>query len=134
MGAGLSNAVGSEGGGVGPGLGDLPEGCIAEVLRWLDPPDICQLVRLNKTFLGAGSSNFIWQEKLPKNYECLVKKLLEAQRKVEGSNTNKEKLGPFLRKEVYALLCRRNSFDGGHKVSFCGSFFFLIIVCYLSFR
>jgi F-box domain len=120
MGAVFSGSVGSEGGGMGPGLGDLPEGCIAEVLRRLDPPDICRLVRVNKTFLNAGSSNFIWEEKLPKNYGCLMKKSSEAEGKVEDSDTNKEKLGAFLRKEVYALLCRRNSFDGGNKVSLCG--------------
>lgn len=119
MGAGLSSVVGSEGGGVGPGLGDLPEGCIAEVLRRLDPPEICRLVRLNKTFLDAGSSDFIWEEKLPKNYGCLVKKVLEGEEKEEGSGAIKEKWGAFVRKEVYALLSRRNSFDGGKKVSFC---------------
>lgn len=132
MGAGLSSVVGSEGAGVGLGLGDLPEGCIAEVLRRLDPPDICRLVRLNKTFLDAGSSNFIWEEKLPRNYGYLVEKVLEGEEKAEeGSGAIIEKLGTFLKKDVYALLCRRNSFDGGNKVSFCCflffSFFFLAI-------
>lgn len=115
MGAGLSSAVGSEGAGVGSGLGDLPEGCIAEVLRRLDPPDICRLVRLNRTFLDAGSSDLIWEEKLPRNYGYLVEKVLEGEEKAEGSGAIVEKLGTFLKKEVYALLCRRNSFDGGNK-------------------
>lgn len=128
MGAGLSSVVGSEGAGVGPGLGDLPEGCIAEVLRRLDPPDICRLVRLNKTFLDAGSSEFIWEEKLPSNYGYLVEKVLEGEEKA-GSGETVEKLGGFLKKEVYALLCRRNSFDGGNKVSFCG---FVLFFCQFS--
>lgn len=125
MGAGFSSVVGSEGAGVGLGLGDLPEGCIAEVLRRLDPPDICRLVQLNKTFLDAGSSNFIWEEKLPRNYGYLVEKVLEGEEKAEeGSGAIIEKLGTFMKKDVYALLCRRNSFDGGNKVSVCCFLFF----------
>ncbi|KAJ4774759.1 F-box protein PP2-A13 [Rhynchospora pubera] len=114
MGAWLSSVVGSEGDGVG-GLGDLPEGCIAEVLRRLDAPDICQLMQINRTFLDAGSSDFIWEEKLPKNYGYLVKKALEGEEKAEGLGANTEKLRAFVKKDVYALLCRRNSFDGGNK-------------------
>ncbi|KAJ4803789.1 F-box protein PP2-A13 [Rhynchospora pubera] len=114
MGAWLSSVVGSEGDGVG-GLGDLPEGCIAEVLRRLDAPDICQLMQINRTFLDAGSSDFIWEEKLPRNYGYLVKKALEGEEKAKGLGANTEKLRAFVKKDVYALLCRRNSFDGGNK-------------------
>ncbi|KAJ3692710.1 hypothetical protein LUZ60_011805 [Juncus effusus] len=93
----------------GRGLDDLSEGCIAEVLRRLDPPDICRLVQLSRGFRNAGFSDFIWEDKLPKNYAYLVEKALEG----VDANTNNE--GLLRKKDVYARLCRRNSFDGGNK-------------------
>ncbi|KAI3931044.1 hypothetical protein MKW92_031627 [Papaver armeniacum] len=37
------------------GLGDMPESCVASVLMYLDPPEICKLARLNQAFRGASS-------------------------------------------------------------------------------
>ena len=53
----------------------------------------------------ASSADFVWESKLPSNYRFLVKKVL-------GEDPTK-----LSKKEIYARLCRANSFDGGHKVS-----------------
>ncbi|KAF8026583.1 hypothetical protein BT93_F3159 [Corymbia citriodora subsp. variegata] len=87
-----------------PRLGDIPESCVASVLMYLDPPDICSLARLNRAFRGASSADFIWVSKLPENYEVIVEKVLEEPKVLN--------LG---KKEIYARLCRPNSFDGGMK-------------------
>ncbi|KAL6967369.1 hypothetical protein U1Q18_033179 [Sarracenia purpurea var. burkii] len=58
-----------------PSLGDLPEGCVASVLGYLDPLDICRLVILNRTFGGASSADFVWESKLPANYDTLIQRV-----------------------------------------------------------
>ncbi|KAH0448712.1 hypothetical protein IEQ34_022512 [Dendrobium chrysotoxum] len=107
MGAGSSSILGTEGDGGAheTGLGDLPESCIAEVMLRLDPPEICRLARLSRTFRGAASGDFLWETKLPKNYTYLLEKAFG----VKGRELLRG------RKEIYARLCRRNPFDGGTK-------------------
>lgn len=87
-----------------PGLGDIPESCVASVLLHLSPTQICELARLNRTFRGAASADFVWESKLPENYGYLVDKLC---------GETPASLG---KKEIYARLCRPNLFDGGGKV------------------
>lgn len=87
-----------------PGLGDLPESCVASILGYLEPVEICKLARLNRAFRGASWADFIWESKLPSNYEILV-------RKVFGDS-----LGNLGKREIYARLCRPNTFDKGTKV------------------
>ncbi|KAK6155765.1 hypothetical protein DH2020_010013 [Rehmannia glutinosa] len=58
-----------------PGLGDLPESCIALVLSRLDPSEICKLACVNNTFREASLSDVVWESKLPENHHILVKKL-----------------------------------------------------------
>ncbi|KAK6936416.1 Phloem protein 2-like [Dillenia turbinata] len=94
-----------------PGLGDLPESCAALILSHLDPPQICRLAKLNRTFRSASSADVLWELKLPSNYEFLVNKLLGSQ----GSCLNDVVLNN--KKQIYALLSRPNSFDGGTKVA-----------------
>ncbi|KAI3720736.1 hypothetical protein L2E82_31729 [Cichorium intybus] len=88
-----------------PGLGELPENCLAMVLAHLDPPDICNLARTNRAFYRASSADFIWEPKLPENYRTLAKKLVL----YEGSL---ECLG---KKDIYAGLCCPVRFSGGTK-------------------
>jgi hypothetical protein len=88
-----------------PGLGDLPEGCAALVLEHLDPPEICELAKLNRAFRGASWADFVWESKLPENYEDVVEKVFGVCLK---------KLG---KREIFTRLCRANSFDGGTKRS-----------------
>ncbi|KAG0457948.1 hypothetical protein HPP92_022805 [Vanilla planifolia] len=58
MGASLSNLTEiSNGCGGGPGLGDIPESCVACVFMYLTPAEICNLARLNRAFRGAASSD-----------------------------------------------------------------------------
>ncbi|KAK3434816.1 hypothetical protein EUGRSUZ_D02244 [Eucalyptus grandis] len=87
-----------------PRLGDIPESCVAAVLMHLDPTQICSLARLNRAFRGASSADFIWEAKLPENYGTIVEKVLDEPKVLN--------LG---KKEIYARLCRPNSFDGGTK-------------------
>ncbi|XP_074557260.1 F-box protein PP2-A13-like [Curcuma longa] len=105
MGAGASSDAGLGGGSGRTGLGDLPEGCVAEIMLRLDPTQICSLARLSRVFRGAASADFVWETKLPRNYRYLLSRALG-----EESSGGRE-LG---KKQIFALLCRRNAFDGEH--------------------
>ncbi|KAL6177201.1 hypothetical protein ACLB2K_048727 [Fragaria x ananassa] len=86
-----------------PGLGDLPESCAAEIMGYLDPPEICKLAKMNRAFRGASWADFIWEAKLPSNYQIIVKKVFG------------DGLGDLGKRDVYERLCRPNTFDGGAK-------------------
>ncbi|CAK9188639.1 unnamed protein product [Ilex paraguariensis] len=86
-----------------PSLGDLPESCVASVLVYLDPPEICRLAILNRAFRGASSADFVWESKLPLNYGSVIKRVFD---------DFPEKL---CKRDIYARLCRPNSIDGGTK-------------------
>ena len=116
MGAGFSAACAQP---PSTGLSDVPENCVAEVLMYLDPPQICNLARLSKTFHMASSADFVWESKLPSNYKFLVKKLLAE----DPENLSK--------KEIYARLCQANSFDGANKVG--RPLFFSFFLFFFSF-
>ncbi|KAL5727685.1 hypothetical protein ACHQM5_000853 [Ranunculus cassubicifolius] len=107
MGAGFSNSAKEidNFGAKRPSLGDIPEGCVANVLIHLDPQEICKLAKLNRAFSGASSADFIWESKLPSNYKTLVDKLSDG----DGVPLNLSK------KEIYARLCRPNLIDEGTK-------------------
>ncbi|KAJ6676160.1 F-BOX PROTEIN PP2-A15 [Salix viminalis] len=79
MGSGSSGLAFESEGGSGsspsrPNLDDIPESCVSSIFMFLDPPDICKLAKLNKTFHGASSADFVWETKLPSNYKFLVEK------------------------------------------------------------
>ncbi|XP_075638928.1 F-box protein PP2-A15 isoform X1 [Castanea sativa] len=104
MGASLSNlADGSSGLGSGPGLGDIPESCVACVFLNLTPPEICNLARLNRAFRGAASSDSVWESKLPANYQDLLDLLPP------------ERYKSLSKKDIFALLSRPVLFDDGTK-------------------
>ena len=42
-----------------PTLGDLPESCVALILEYMDPPQICKLAKLNRAFRGASWADFV---------------------------------------------------------------------------
>ncbi|KAL3331276.1 hypothetical protein AABB24_034876 [Solanum stoloniferum] len=86
-------------------LGDLPESCVASVLVYMDPPQICKLSMLNRAFRGASSADFVWESKLPMNYTSII------QRVFAGRNFPAN----LCKRDIYAMLCRPNSFDGGSK-------------------
>ena len=88
-----------------PGLGDIPENCVARILGYLDPPEICNLGRLNRAFRQASWADSVWEPKLPGNYECLVKKLF------------RENPEDLCKRDVFERLCSPNRFDGGTKVT-----------------
>lgn len=124
MGAASSSLAGSE-----PcarklcGLEDVPENCITAMFMYMEPPEICLLARVNRSFHRASRSDTVWEHKLPRNYKFLVARILEDQQQ-EG---DKDKV-ISRKKEIYARLCRPNLFDAGTKVRSC--FFFLCQILY----
>lgn len=103
MGASLSNLTDTSGG--GPGLGDIPESCVARVFMYLTPPEICNLARLNRAFRGAASSDSVWEPKLPRNYHFILGLLPpEAYQNISK------------KKDIFAILSRPIFFDDGKKV------------------
>ncbi|GMH09424.1 hypothetical protein Nepgr_011265 [Nepenthes gracilis] len=104
MGSGAS-ALREEASGSSSGLGELPESCVAMVLMSLEPKDICRLAKLNRAFSGASSADFVWESKLPSNYRRLLEKVFD----------DDEFPGNLCKKDIYAMLCRCNSFDGEQK-------------------
>ena len=104
-----------------PGLGDLPESCVALVLGHLEPLQICRLATLNRAFRGASSADIVWESKLPVNYEDLLARVFEREN------------ASFCKRDIYARFCKANSFDGGSKVFELDSNLFIITICYLIF-
>uniref|UniRef100_A0A2P2J6G5 ATPP2-A13 n=1 Tax=Rhizophora mucronata TaxID=61149 RepID=A0A2P2J6G5_RHIMU len=104
MGASLSSLTeGANGAAMGPGLGDIPESCVACVFTYLTPPEICNLARLNRAFRGAASSDSVWEQKLPSNYQDLLDFLPP------------ERYQNLSKKDIFALLSRPVPFDDGKK-------------------
>lgn len=101
MGASLSNLTDCSS---GPGLGDIPENCVACVFMHLTPPEICNLARLNRAFRGAASADSVWESKLPPNYLFLLELLPPDSYK----NISKKK-------DIYAVLSRPVPFDEGTR-------------------
>ncbi|KAK1429420.1 hypothetical protein QVD17_11629 [Tagetes erecta] len=103
---GVSSSTLTEAGsttGNGPGLGDIPESCIACVFTYLTPPEICSLAQLNRAFRGAASSDTVWELKLPHNYRDLLDLM------------PRERYQNLCKKDVFALLSRPVPFDDGNK-------------------
>ncbi|KAG0488556.1 hypothetical protein HPP92_007367 [Vanilla planifolia] len=107
MGASASSILVPEGtgGAHDTGIEDLPESCVAEVMLHLDPPGICKLAKLSRTFRAAATGNFVWETKLPMNYPYLLEK----------ASVGEENKVQLTKMEIYAKLCRRSPFDGGTK-------------------
>ncbi|GAB4833496.1 hypothetical protein Ancab_031740 [Ancistrocladus abbreviatus] len=105
MGASLSNLSesGANGAANGPGLGDIPEACVACVFLYLTPPEICNLARLNHAFRGAASSDAVWETKLPPNYQDLLDLMPP------------ERYQNLSKKDIFALISRPIPFDDGNK-------------------
>ncbi|KAJ1272480.1 hypothetical protein BS78_06G204800 [Paspalum vaginatum] len=122
MGAGASSVVGPDGYGRGwaqTSLGDMPESCVAAVLLYLDPLEICQVACLNRAFRGAASADCIWAAKLPANYRYLAA-LAAAADDDCGCGNAAEGNGrccssAAIKREIYARLCRPTPFAGGTK-------------------
>ncbi|CAA0829699.1 F-box protein PP2-A15 [Striga hermonthica] len=111
MGASLSNLTENGPSNGGPGLGDIPESCVACVFLYLSPPEICNLARLNRAFRGAASSDAVWETKLPPNYLQLLDLL--ARPDVHQS---------LRKKDIFAILSRPLPFDDGNKVVWVDKF------------
>jgi hypothetical protein len=121
MGAWVSVLLGMDGAAAaGPaavGLGDLPELCAAQVLLRLDPPEICRLAQVNHAFRGAAGADFVWEAKLPENYNYLMEF-------VGSGDEGKRRRRRAGKKEIYARLARPVPFGDGKKVRYFASSFF----------
>lgn len=103
MGASLSNLTENGSANGGPGLGDIPESCVASVFLHLTPPEICNLARLNRAFRGAASSDSVWETMLPGNYHQLLDLLPQ------------DRYHGLCKKDIFALLSRPVPFDDSNK-------------------
>ncbi|CAN7026759.1 unnamed protein product [Brassica oleracea var. botrytis] len=86
-----------------PGLGDLPESCVALILEKLKPVEICRFSKLNRAFRSASWADFVWESKLPHDYRSILEKIL-------GGFPEK-----LRKRDIYNFLSRVNSFDDGTK-------------------
>ncbi|XP_062226490.1 F-box protein PP2-A13-like isoform X2 [Phragmites australis] len=122
MGAAPSSVMGPEGYGRERGqtsLGDMPEGCVAAVLLYLDPPEICHVARLNRAFRGAASADCVWTAKFPANYRYLAALAAAADDDCGCDDPTEGNVrccsSATIKKEIYARLCRPTHFDGRTK-------------------
>ncbi|CAD6249965.1 unnamed protein product [Miscanthus lutarioriparius] len=117
MGAAGSSILGADGEWGETSLGDMPESCVAAVLLYLDPPEICQVARLNRAFRGAASADCVWAAKLPANYRYLAALAAAAddEGRGDGDANGKRFSLAATKKEIYARLCRPTLFDAGTK-------------------
>ncbi|XP_051113986.1 F-box protein PP2-A15-like [Andrographis paniculata] len=118
MGASLSNLTENGPGNGGPGLGDIPEDLVTLVFRYLTPPEICKLARLNSAFHGAASSDAVWESKLPSNYHQLLDFLSQS-----------DVYQRLCKKDIFALLSRPLPFDDGNKVVWVDKFTGRVCMC-----
>ncbi|XP_028800674.1 F-box protein PP2-A12-like [Neltuma alba] len=86
-----------------PSLGDLPESCVALILGYMNPSQICELAGLNRTFRGASWADFVWESKLPPNYDVLIREIFDDLPRDLG------------KRGIYTRLCRKNTLDEGTK-------------------
>jgi hypothetical protein len=76
-------------------------------MEYMDPPQICKLASLNRAFRAASSADFVWESKLPPNYDVIISKIFDT--------SFPSQLG---KKGIYSRLCSlNNTFDGGTKVT-----------------
>lgn len=112
------------------GLGDLPESCLALVLSFLEPLEICRFACLSTTFRRASSADIVWESKLPKNYQVLANRVLFF---TEDDDTSDSDINTRSKKEIFVRLCSPNRFDCNTKVRLtpnaCLCFFFLFFIC-----
>lgn len=78
-----------------PSLGDLMDGCVVSILIYLNPPEICRLSVLNRAFHRASLTDFVWESKLPPNYDYLICRVFDNFFPTE-----------LCKKKLYTRLCR----------------------------
>ena len=94
---------------VGIEFSALPEGCIAGILAWTSPRDVCRMSAVSLEFLSAAESDALWETFLPADY-----------REIIGlSSESSSHLSISSKKEVFFRLCNSPLLiDGGKKVIF----------------
>lgn len=112
------------------GLGDLPESCLALVLSFLEPLEICRFACLSTTFRRASSADIVWESKLPQNYQILANRVLFFTDDDNDDDTSDSDIITRSKKEIFVRLCSPNRFDCDTKVRLtpaCFFFFFLYV-------
>ncbi|CAM6087891.1 unnamed protein product [Calypogeia fissa] len=75
-----------------PGMGDLPESCIASILRLITPRDVARLACVSRIFRNASYSDSVWQTMLPTFYEDILAQAPDA----PASTCSKKEIYDFL--------------------------------------
>ncbi|CAM6102085.1 unnamed protein product [Calypogeia fissa] len=60
------------------GMGDLPESCIASILRLTTPRNVARLAGVSRVFRDASHSDSVWQTMLPPFYEDILAQAADA--------------------------------------------------------
>lgn len=111
------------------GLGDLPESCLALVLSFLEPLEICRFACLSTTFRRASSADIVWESKLPQNYQILANRVLFFTDD-DDDGTSDSDIITRSKKEIFVRLCSPNRFDCNTKVRLTPAcFFFFFFIC-----
>ncbi|XP_049380847.1 putative F-box protein PP2-B12, partial [Solanum stenotomum] len=55
-------------------LSMLPEGCIAEILAFTSPPDVCRFSLVSTSLHSAADSDSVWAKFLPSDYPSIIAK------------------------------------------------------------
>lgn len=123
---GICSTAGTPAGSPETGLGDLPESMVGNILVHLTPQEISRLAGLNRAFHGASSADFVWESKLPENYNSVISRVFD-----DNSDADKKPLN-LCKRDIYARLSQPNSIDGDTKVQI-NSFVYLVLFIDLSF-
>ncbi|KAL2325285.1 hypothetical protein Fmac_024343 [Flemingia macrophylla] len=85
-------------------LNNLPEGCIANILSFTCPRDVCRLSLLSSAFRSAAESDAVWNTFLPSDYHTLP--------------SQSDALSLPSKKDLYLHLCQKPLLIDGAKKSF----------------
>ncbi|EPS58423.1 hypothetical protein M569_16391 [Genlisea aurea] len=61
----------------GGGIQKLQERCLAEVLSFTSPKDVCRLSAVHSSFRNASSSDIIWERLLPWDYREIISRAVD---------------------------------------------------------
>ena len=86
----------------------LPEGCIANILSFTTPRDVCRLALVSTIFRSASLSDAVWHRFLPSDYHSIISRSTSSS---SSSSSSKQDL-------YFTLSHRPIIIDHGKKVHF----------------
>ncbi|KAK7278269.1 hypothetical protein RJT34_23295 [Clitoria ternatea] len=79
----------------GADFNNLPEGCIANILSFTTPRDVCKLSLVSSTFRSAADSDAVWDKFLPSDINTLI-----------SQSSSSSSLSVQSKKHLYISLCQ----------------------------